>query len=144
MQYLYEINYSRMTKDEIVLVKRSWRLLRDIDPSIIAATFYGKLFTDKPALRRLFPKEMNLQHQKLMDMINTIVARLDNTGNMDNEIISMGKRHTGYAVKPDHYKTVGIAFIWTLEQGLGPDFTPEVKDAWIKCYNEISRLMLQK
>ncbi len=133
-----------MTKDEIGLVKRSWRLLRDIKPSIIAETFYGKLFTDKPALRRLFPKEMNLQYQKLMDMINIIVARLDNTSYMNNEMISMGKRHTSYAVKPDHYKTVGIAFIWTLEQGLGPDFTPEVKDAWIKCYNELSQLMLER
>ena len=26
------------------------------------------------------------------------------------------------------------ALIWTLEQGLGPDFTPEVREAWTATY----------
>ena len=131
-----------MTKDEIVLVKRSWGLLRNISPEVIGETFYGKLFTDKPALRRLFPKEMNLQYQKLMDMLNTIVASLDKTNVIDEEIRAMGKRHIGYGVKPEHFKIVGNAFLWTLEQGLGKEYYKEVKGAWIKCYDEMSQIML--
>ena len=132
-----------MTKDEIALVKRSWSMFRNINPVVIGETFYGKLFTDKPTLRRLFPKEMKWQYQKLMDMMNTVVARLDKGNIMDDEIIAMGERHIGYGVKPGHFKIVGSAFLWTLEQGLGKDYTKEVQNAWIKYYGELSQLMLQ-
>ncbi len=40
----------------------------------------------------------------------------------------------GYGVKPVHYRTVAKALLWTLEQGLKDDFTPEVKKAWTVVY----------
>lgn len=117
-------------------------MLRNIDPVVIGETFYGKLFSDHPALRRLFPKDMNLQYQKLMDMLNTILSQLDNMENMSREIALMGQRHVVYGVKPAHYKMVGRAFLWMLEQGLGPDFTIDVKQAWNSCYNTLTQRML--
>lgn len=130
-----------MTRNEIMLVKRSWSLLRNIDSAVLGEVFYGKLFADKPALRRLFPNEMGMQHQKLMDMMNFFVARLDENNKMDQEIAAMGKRHFDYGVKPGHFEIVGAAFLWTLEKGLGADFTAEVKEAWITCYRELSQYM---
>lgn len=132
-----------MAPHDIILVKRSWRTLRNINPEILAGTFYGKLFTERPALRRMFPKEMSLQYQKLMDMLNTIIARLENIDTVDDEIMNMGKRHLGYGVKKEHYGLVGNAFLWTLEQGLGPDFTKEVKQAWMNCYNSLAQKMIR-
>ncbi|TXI81614.1 MAG: hemoglobin [Crocinitomicaceae bacterium] len=132
-----------MTQHEIILVKRSWRLLRNINPEIIAGTFYGKLFTDKPALRRMFPKEMSLQYQKLMDMLNTIIARLENINMVDEEIMNIGISHEGYGVKEEHYVLVENAFLWTLEQGLGPDFNQELKQAWTNCYNMLAHKMMK-
>lgn len=131
-----------MTEQEIILIKRSWRILRDISPIIVGDTFYSKLFADNPSLRKMFPKEMNLQYQKLMDMLSTIVARLDHFEMMTGDIVAMGKRHRGYGVKPEQYKYVGEALVWTLEKGLGNDFTPEVKNAWVKCYSLLSAMMI--
>jgi hemoglobin-like flavoprotein len=131
-----------MTEQEIILIKRSWRILRDINPVIVGDTFYSKLFADNPSLRKMFPKEMTLQYQKLMDMLSTIVARLDHFEKLTDDIVAMGKRHRGYGVKPEQYKYVGEALIWTLEKGLGADFTPEVKNAWIKCYSHLSAMMI--
>jgi hemoglobin-like flavoprotein len=35
---------------------------------------------------------------------------------------------------------VGTALLWTLEQGLGPDFTPEIRDAWTEAYLYVSTI----
>jgi nitric oxide dioxygenase len=37
-------------------------------------------------------------------------------------------------VRDDQYGSVGTALLWTLERGLGPEFTPEVRDAWTEAY----------
>jgi nitric oxide dioxygenase len=50
------------------------------------------------------------------------------------DLKAMGKRHIAYGVKREQYQQVGEALLWTLEQGLGADFTPELKAAWTKVY----------
>ena len=117
-------------------------MIRDIDPVIAGGLFYSKLFSDKPAFRSMFPKQMELQYRKLMDMLSTIIARLDKLEELNNDIAAMARRHISYGVRPAHYKIVGSALLWTLEQGLGKDWTPDVKEAWVKCYTTLSETMI--
>lgn len=131
-----------MTQEEIILIKRTWKLFREISPTVVGDTFYSKLFLDNPSVRKMFPKEMNQQYQKLIDMLSTVVGRLDHLEDLSGEIASMGRRHVSYGVKPAQYKKVGEALLWTLEQGLGKDYTPEVKEAWTKCYNTLADAMI--
>ena len=131
-----------MTKEEIILIKRTWKLFREINPTVVGDTFYSKLFLDNPSVRKMFPKEMNQQYQKLIDMLSTIVGRLDNLEELSGDIAAMGQRHVAYGVKPAQYQKVGEALLWTLEQGLGKDFTPEVKEAWAKCYTTLADAMI--
>ncbi len=131
-----------MTGEQIQLVKRSWKIFRNIDPGLVGDTFYSKLFSDTPALRKMFPKNMGEQYRKLMDMLSTIVARLDNLSELTGDITAMAQRHTHYGVRPAHYKLVGKALLWTLEQGLGNDWNDEVKEAWMKCYTTLSEAMI--
>ena len=44
-------------------------------------------------------------------------------------------------MRDEHYGTVAAALVWTLEQGLGADFTPEVKDAWVAVYGVLATTM---
>jgi hemoglobin-like flavoprotein len=53
----------------------------------------------------------------------------------------LGERHTRYGVKARDYEAVGSAPLWTLEQGLGPAFTPAVKSAWIAVYAMLATTM---
>lgn len=131
-----------MTKEEIILIKRTWKLFREIDPVVVGDTFYSKLFLDNPSVRKMFPKEMNQQYQKLIDMLSTVVGRLDNLEDLSGDIAAMAQRHVAYGVKPAQYKKAGEALLWTLEQGLGKDFTPDVKEAWIKCYTTLANAMI--
>ena len=131
-----------MTYDQVKNVKQSWRILQKIKPSVIAGTFYSKLFADMPALRKMFPPNMDAQYAKLMDMLSIIVARLDNIESLAEEINVMARRHIQYGVKPAHYKVVGKALLWTLEKGLGEDWRLEVKEAWTICYNSLAEIMI--
>jgi nitric oxide dioxygenase len=45
-------------------------------------------------------------------------------------------------VHPEHFDLVGEALLWTLEQGLGEAFTPEVHEAWAAAFGVIARAML--
>jgi nitric oxide dioxygenase len=44
-------------------------------------------------------------------------------------------------VTEDQYAPVGAALLWTLEKGLGPDFTPETKAAWTEAYTALAGVM---
>ena len=131
-----------MTKEEIILIKRTWKLFREIDPAVVGDTFYSKLFIDNPSIRKMFPKDMNQQYQKIIDMLSTVVGRLDHLEDLSGEIAAMGQRHVSYGVKPAQYQKVGEALLWTLQQGLGNDWNEEVKEAWTKCYPTLSEAMI--
>ena len=44
-------------------------------------------------------------------------------------------------MKDSHYGTVGHALIDTLAKGLGPDFTPETREAWLAAYSLLTTVM---
>jgi hemoglobin-like flavoprotein len=69
------------------------------------------------------------------------VASLDNLENVRPAIEALGRRHVEYGVKEEHYDTGGEALLWTLEQGLGERFTPEVKEAWAETYGLVATIM---
>lgn len=132
-----------MTIQQITLVQKSWKLFRGIKPEILGDLFYSKLFTDMPVTKRLFKTPMTGQYTKLIDMISIIVGRLHQIDEVTGDIREMAKRHVGYGVKSGHYKAVGDALLWTLEQGLGRDWNEEIKEAWTKCYKLLADTMIE-
>ena len=131
-----------MTPEKIALVRSSWQLVLPIK-DIAAQLFYGQLFELDPSLRSMFKGDMVEQGRKLMMIFNTAVNSLDNLGPILGAVEEMGRRHVGYGVTEAHYDTVGSALIWTLGKGLGEQFTPAVKDAWVETYTTLATAMKQ-
>ena len=129
-----------MTPQQADLVTLSWEKVVPIKDTA-AELFYGKLFEIDPSLKPMFKGDMKAQGAKLMNMLNTAVRGLDDLPALVPAVKALGARHVGYGVKQEHYATVGVALLWTLEQGLGPDFTPEVKQAWTEVYGVLSGTM---
>lgn len=127
---------------QIRLIKKSWLVLKDINPVVIADLFYSKLFSQNPGLRKMFPKNMEHQYNQLMDMLTTIIIRLDTINELKGDFAPLAKRHIGYGVKPAHYKLVGEALLWTLQKGIGKGWTTEVADAWAACYTTLAEMMM--
>jgi len=134
-----------MEEKTITLVQESFEKVKPI-ASTAAEIFYTKLFELDPALKHLFPSSdeaMAAQGNKLMTMLASAVAGLKNLDMLIPVLENLGKRHVEYKVEPSHYDTVGAALIDTLATGLGDDFTPEVKEAWISVYGTMSSVMIK-
>jgi hemoglobin-like flavoprotein len=76
-----------------------------------------------------------------MDMIGTAVNSLNALDQLIPAVTDLGRRHVAYGVTDEHYASVGSALLWTLERGLGADFTPEVKEAWTTVYGVLADTM---
>ena len=122
------------------LVQTSFEQVRPIADAA-AALFYNRLFELDPTLRPLFKGDMKEQGRKLMDMITLAVKGLDRPEALLPALAALGRRHAGYGVNKHDYETVGEALIWTLEQGLGPGFTPDVREAWEAIYGFVAGAM---
>ena len=131
-----------LTSEQVQLIKKTWKIFRAIDPTIVGDTFYSKLFAENSSLRRMFPRNMEAQYSKLMDMLNTIVGKLDKQDELEADISVLAITHAEYGVRPGHYKLAGNALLWTLKQGLGNDWTPAIADAWTGCYALIADTMI--
>lgn len=131
-----------MDQESIRLVQQTWK---QVDPirEKAAALFYGRLFELDPSLRPLFKGDMAEQGRKLMNMLATAAMGLDRLDSIVGEVQALGRRRVAYGVQDAHYDTVGAALLWTLEQGLGEAFTPQVKAAWAEAYTLLADTMKQ-
>ena len=131
-----------MTKEEVALIKQSWKTLRDVNPHVIGDVFYTKLFLDAPGLKSLFTNSIHSQSEKLIGMLNVIVARLEDLEALKKDIQALALRHKNYGVKPAHYDLVGNALLWTLEKAFGLQWNEPLAKAWLKCYTVLATVML--
>lgn len=131
-----------MTAEQIVIVQDSFSKVKPISEQA-AALFYGRLFELDPTTKPLFKGDMAEQGRKLMQTLALVVNSLTRLDELVPVVQELGKRHITYGVQPSHYETAGDALLWTLEQGLGESFTPEVKDAWIAAYTTLSDVLIE-
>lgn len=132
----------KMAVRQVDLVQRSFAQVAPRSEQV-GELFYNHLFAIRPDFRPLFASTtMKDQERKLMA---TLAAAVDGLSNPDKIIPvaqELGKRHQTYGVEPDFYEDVGAALLWTLDQGLGDAFTPEVRQAWEAAYSFLSNVMI--
>lgn len=122
-----------MNAVQITLVRSTWSKIRPISETA-AKLFYDRLFELDPSVKPLFKSSVDEQGRKLMQLIDVAVDRLSRPETLVSELRDLGRRHVAYGVEDRHYDIVGAALLWTLEQGLGEDFTPEARQAWTEAY----------
>ena len=132
-----------MTPTEIGLIRDSWAAVEPIADTA-AGLFYGRLFELEPPIERLFRRtDMAGQRKILMQTLTVVVKSLDKLDQIVPAVQALGRRHAGYGVRESHYSTVGEALLWTLEQGLGEAFTPDVRAAWTTAYLTLATVMIE-
>ncbi len=134
------VDPSPISTQQIEWVQSTWRQVEPI-ANQAAALFYGKLFELDPSLKALFNTDMNDQGKKLMEILTVAVHGLNHLDTLVPAVQALGERHVGYGVETHHYDTVRTALLWTLEQGLGEAFTPEVQEAWDTVYGVVATTM---
>jgi hemoglobin-like flavoprotein len=131
-----------MTPRQIELIRATWTSMEPIQ-DVAADLFYARLFELDPALGRLFRNtHMARQKKILMQSLTVVVKSLDRLDQLVPAIEALGRRHAGYGLRPEHYETAGAALLWTLGQGLGEAFTPELERAWTEAYSTLASVMI--
>ncbi len=129
-----------MNSRQVLLVQKSFEQVKPI-ADLAADLFYDRLFVLDPDLRRLFQSDMSEQKHHLMTTLAFAVSGLNKPDRILPAVRQLGIRHIGYGVQEHHYQVVGEALLWTLAQGLGEYFTPEVEAAWTAVYTLLATTM---
>ncbi|MDJ0677055.1 MAG: adenylate/guanylate cyclase domain-containing protein [Calothrix sp. MO_167.B42] len=106
-----------------------------------AKLFYERLFEIAPEVRALFKENMVVQQRKFMATLQVAVNGLSDVEKILPVVQELGRKHGHYGITHEQYEILAEALIWTLEQKLGENFTPEVKAAWISAYNLLTAVM---
>jgi len=129
-----------ITASQIKLVQESFAKVAPIADQA-AEIFYNKLFEFDPSLRKLFKNDMSEQGRKLMATLGVAVKSLTDLNGLVPVLQKLAERHVDYGVKAQDYTPVGNALLFALKQGLGDDFTPDVREAWVETFRLVSQTM---
>jgi nitric oxide dioxygenase len=132
-----------VTPDQIAAIQQSFAKVVPISEQA-AIMFYGRLFEIAPAVKPLFRGDMTEQGRKLMATLSAVVTGLANLESLLPAASALAKRHAGYGVKVAHYQPVGAALLWTLERGLGEEWTPQLAAAWTEAYAILANFMISE
>lgn len=130
-----------MTPQQVTLIQQSFAKVAPISEQA-AALFYGRLFEIAPQVKPLFRGDMKGQGLKLMATLAVVVNGLTNLETILPAASALAKKHVTYGVEAEHYAPVGAALLWTLERGLGADWTPDLAAAWTAAYTTLSGYMI--
>ena len=132
-----------ITTVQIELVKGTWAKVIPIADTA-AKLFYDRLFETNPQLAPMFDgTDLPAQRLKLVKAINRVVMSLDHFDTMIPIIRNLGYHHVFYGVKDRHYGQVGAALLWTLDAGLGEEWSDEAAMAWSIAYQMIANVMIE-
>lgn len=115
--------------------------------------FYERLFEIAPDIKPMFRTDLKAQQSKFMKVIDEVVqlhlraiislpvtAQASGEATLPGAFWS-GKLHAAYGVRMVDFERMKEVLIWALEQALGADMTPEVRDAWNTAYDIVVRAM---
>jgi hemoglobin-like flavoprotein len=128
-------NVVNAAQQELVQTTFAWLAVM---PEVAGALFYERLFATNPSFRPLFKNDMRIRVGRLMTMLAMVVYNLHRPGQVLPAIRDLAIRHVEYSIKLPDYDALREALLWTLEQALGEDLTPVVREAWTVCYNELA------
>ncbi|WP_428927169.1 globin family protein [Marinibacterium sp. SX1] len=130
-----------MDDADITLIQESFAKVVPIRDTA-AGIFYADLFETAPQVRPYFARtDMTQQGAKLMSTLGVVVNGLRDLDKVVPVARDLALRHVDYGVQAEDYDHVGASLIRTLEQGLGQDFTPETRAAWIGAYGMLADVM---
>jgi hemoglobin-like flavoprotein len=156
-----------LTLEQFRLIQQAWKRVKDgqfeafqaqtlvADPlGFWGLQFYDTLFALDSALKPLFTNTFT-QSKMLTEMVDAALGLLP--GVLDQALgtektaidpqlipilVDLAARHVSYNVKAEHYGTVGLALVTTLERTLRNRIDAQTKAAWIELWSLICTVMI--
>jgi methyl-accepting chemotaxis protein len=105
--------------------------------------FYSRLFAAAPAVRPLFPADMQRQKTMLLGALVLLRKSLRDLDAIVPKIRELGARHVAYGARPEHYPVVGTTLIASMAAIAGEGWTPEYEEAWAAAFAIVAAVMLE-
>jgi len=129
------------TSDPLLVVQSTWKLIADRHHDF-GDVFYERLFTAAPQVRNLFSGDMSAQAQMVTSMLETVIYATNRPAHLVLGLTALGRRHSGYGVKSEHYKVVRDCLLDTVRVTLGDErYTEEVAEAWEATLDSVTQIM---
>ncbi|MGF1432377.1 globin domain-containing protein [Kitasatospora sp. LaBMicrA B282] len=103
--------------------------------------FYATLFGRYPAVRELFPTDMDVQHDRLLRALLLIVDLVDDPANLARFCAHLGRDHRKFGTESAHYAAVGECLLATLQHYAGPAWNAQTAAAWSRAYRTVASAM---
>ncbi|XP_072164893.1 uncharacterized protein [Diadema setosum] len=144
-----------LTTSQKALVRQSWQTL-STDPAMHGAVMFAKLITDNPEVGKLFPfgrasvstykdlvssPEVRAHGRRVMETVGHAVSGLDDLDLLIPVLKELASRHVGYGVCKYHFQPVGEALLHAIKEGLGEDFSVDMRAAWTEVFRIVSENM---
>jgi hemoglobin-like flavoprotein len=126
----------QITPEHVRLVQHTFAQV-NADKEAAEGLFYSCLLDLDPRLERFFHDASKPRRRIVMNLLGSVVRRLDQVGALAPALERLGKTFKAYDLDEYDYKSGRDALLWTFERRLGADFTPDVKAAW----TEVSELL---
>ena len=133
--------------EQVQMCQDAWKKVIALDPTYKTHTvlLYKNLFAIAPEALQLFSfrDEPDLYNSpKLLKHGKNVIKYMDRAitdlEKFDEKLNALGTRHINYGVVGAHFDVLGQAFLNTLEQALGDDLTPELKEAYGRMWTAIA------
>lgn len=141
-----------MTPAQLRLLQRSFA---QIEPRAeeFGTMFYDRLFTIAPEMKPLFRTDIKAQQSKFMKVIGEVVKlylramiSLPVTQQASGEAMLpgaywSGKLHAAYGVRMEDFDKMKQALVWSLQNTLEDQLTPDILEAWSLAYDVVVQAM---
>ena len=107
-----------------------------------AEIFYESLFRAAPHLRPLFRSSPQDQAAKLVASLDMVVENLARPDANAAMLAALGRRHTDYGARPEHYAVVTELLVDAMARVLGPSADAGVLAEWRVAIGLVSRQMI--
>ena len=136
------------------LVEQSWQKVKGLGIENVGVLLFKNIFAAAPEALQLFSfrNEPNLYESEILKWhgknvvthVGLAVAGIRTPDKLVPVLKELGKKHDNRGIVPVHFDVVGGALIKTLEQGLGDELTPELKEAWVSTYGLVADVMMSE
>jgi len=105
--------------------------------------FYARLFAAAPAVRPLFPDDMQRQKTMLLGALVLLRKSLRDLDGIVPKLRELGARHVAYGARPEHYPVVGSVLIASMAAIAGDAWQAEFEEAWAGAFEIVATTMLE-
>ncbi len=128
-----------MSEGDFQLVRESIEQIGDRSTAL-SKLFYTRLFQLDPGLSNIFDGGVAMLNRKFVNMLLTFKSAKE-VEKLRPALESMARRHVGYRAESRHFLLFRDCLLGALEELLGDEFTPKLRGAWERLYDEVAGIM---